>query len=388
MSAGRASVDDRRYLNDVFERLCRIESPSGQESGCAEAVIQELRSLGLEPEEDSSQQQTGADCGNLLARLDGGPGSSEQSILLCAHLDTVPLAAPVEPTLLDGYWQNAAEGILGADNKAAIAVILTLARKCAAQAPAVNLELLFTVCEERSLLGARAFDVSRLCSAYGYVFDHASPIGEIVVSSPCHYRLEATFRGAAAHAGIRPESGSSAILAAAHAIASMPHGRIDEQTTTNIGTIRGGSAINVVAESCELQAEVRSLSEERAEQTLARLVDLINEAANRPECDCDVDVTVERTFAAYRLASSSPAVSLAASALQACGYEPELISSGGASDANALIARGLPVVNLANGTEHNHEPGERVSVSALEGMLDVAMTLLQTASAHASNDAR
>jgi tripeptide aminopeptidase len=379
MSASRASVDDRRYLNDIFERLCRIESPSGQESYCAEAVTQELRSLGLEPQEDSSQQQTGADCGNLLARLDGGPGSSEQSILL---------AAPVEPTLLDGYWQNAAEGILGADNKAAIAVILTLARKCAAQAPTVNLELLFTVCEERSLLGARAFDVSRLRSAYGYVFDHASPIGEIVVSSPCHYRLEATFRGAAAHAGIRPESGSSAILAAAHAIASMPHGRIDEQTTTNIGTIRGGSAINVVAESCELQAEVRSLSEERAEQTLARLVDLTNEAANRPECDCDVDITVERTFAAYRLASSSPAVSLAASALQACGYEPELISSGGASDANALIARGLPVVNLANGTEHNHEPGERVSVSALEGMLDVAMTLLQTASAHASNDAR
>jgi tripeptide aminopeptidase len=186
-------------------------------------------------------------------------------------MDTVPLQAEVQPRLSDGYWENANDGVLGADNKAAIAVMLALARRIAREPAALELELLFTVGEERSLAGAHAFDTSALRSDFGYTFDHASPIGEIVLSSPSHYRVQATFHGLAAHAGIRPEDGRSAILAAAHAIAATRLGRLDRETTVNVGMIEGGSAINVVPGLCTLVAEVRSHSQERADGAVAEL---------------------------------------------------------------------------------------------------------------------
>jgi tripeptide aminopeptidase len=380
--ASRAGELERRYLTGTFAELCRIESPSGCERACAERVIAELRALEVQVREDDAGAQTGSDCGNLHARV--GPAQADgerRSVLLCAHLDTVPLQAPIEPVLVDGYWENANAGILGADNKAALAVLLTLARRVRTAGAPIDLELLFTVGEETALAGARAFDASRLSSEFGYVFDHASPIGEVIMSSPSHFRVEATFHGLAAHAGIRPQDGRSAILAAARAIASMPHGRLDDETTVNVGTISGGSAMNVVPELCTVLAEVRSLDDERAQTVVAEVVDRVHEAANLPECDCDVDVSVERTFSGYRLAPAALAVKVAESALRARGYEPLRISSGGASDANALLAQGFPTVNLANGTERNHEPGERVSVAALEEMLEVALALLDEAAA-------
>jgi tripeptide aminopeptidase len=201
----------------------------------------------------------------------------------------------------------------------------------------------------------------------------------VIVSSPTHFRLEATFRGAAAHAGIRPEQGRSAILAAARALVSMRLGRIDGRTTANVGTIAGGSAINVVPDRCTLSGEVRSLDRAAAETLVAELVDRIHEAANMPDCDNDVDVVSERTFTGYALAPSSTPVLVAEAALRSCGHEPVRIDSGGGSDANALIAHGFPTVNLANGTERNHEPGERVSAQALQESFDLALALLEQA---------
>jgi tripeptide aminopeptidase len=374
---------EKRYLNGTFAELCRIESPSGRERACAERVIAELRALGVKAHEDDAGARTGSDCGNLLARIPVRDGAGERpSVLLCAHLDTVPLQAPVEPVLVEEGWENAHEGILGADNKAAVAVLLALARHVCRTGSPVDVELLFTVGEEAALAGARAFDASKLRSDFGYVFDHSSPIGEIIVASPTHFRVEATYRGAAAHAGIRPEAGRSAILAAARAIASMRLGRLDGETTVNVGTIAGGSAMNVVPERCTLVAEVRGLRDEQAEAALAELVDTVHRAANLAECECDVDVDVQRTFCGYRLPATTPAVRAAEAALRACGREPVQVASGGASDANALLAQGFQTVNLANGTECNHEPDERVSVAALEGMLDVALALLDAVADH------
>jgi tripeptide aminopeptidase len=392
-----AGEPELRRLNDSFAALCRIESPSGRERACAEHVRAELRSLGVEVHEDGARPLTGSECGNLLARIPARPGSTaaglkpeppqgegadgdgRPSLLLCAHLDTVPLAAPVEPLIVDGGWENANDGILGADNKAAVAVLLALARRAVQAGAPLDLELLFTVCEETSLAGARAFDVTRLRSRFGYVFDHASPIGEVVVAAPTHYRIDAAFHGAAAHAGIRPEDGRSAIAAAARAIATLPLGRLDEQTTTNVGTIIGGTAINVVPERCSFVAEARSLEAARAEAVVAEIVDRIHDAANLPDCECDVDVGVERMFTGYRIPASAPAVAVAEAALRACGYTPTRIASGGASDANAFQAAGLTVVNIANGTERNHESTERVSVAALQEMLDITLTLVHEA---------
>jgi len=388
-SGSRVGELERRYLSGTFAELCRIESPSGHERRCAERVIAELRALGVHVHEDDAGPRAGSDCGNLLARMPAAAGEPRRSVLLCAHLDTVPLHAPVEPVLRDGAWENANDGILGADNKAAVVVLLALARHVSQVGAPVDVELLFTVGEEVSLAGSRAFDASQLHSDLGFVFDHASPIGEVVLDSPTHYRIDAAFRGLATHAGIRPEQGRSAILAAARAIASMRLGRVDEHTTVNVGTIAGGSAINVVPERCSLVMEARAVEEERVEAIVTEVVDRLHEAANLPDCDCDcdVDVDVRRTFSGYRLSSGSGAVRVAEAALRACGREPTRISSGGASDANTFNARGLTTVNLANGTERNHEPGERVSVEALEEMLDVALALLDQTAALAPSAA-
>src|SRR5439155_2375957 len=216
------------------------------------------------------------------------PGAARGCLLLCAHLDTVPPQAPIEPVLLDGFWENANDGILGADNKAAVAMLLALARRIVREGSPIDVELLFTVGEEVALAGAQALEPSSLRSKIGYVFDHASPIGEVITASPSHFRIDATFRGAAAHAGIRPEDGRSAILAAVRAIASMPVGRLDESTTVNVGTIEGGSAMNVVPERCSLVAEVRGLSAERAEEVVSAVVDRLHAASNLQECECDL----------------------------------------------------------------------------------------------------
>jgi tripeptide aminopeptidase len=362
-----ASEAEKARLAGTFTDLCRIPSPSWEEAECAGRVAGELRAMGLLVESD--------DAGNLLARV---RGRGERAILLCAHLDTVPPVAPIEPVLVDDGWENAHEGILGADNKAAVAMILEVARRCSVEGSPVGLELLFTVAEEAGLQGAALFDAARLVSQFGYVFDHATPIGEIVTSSPTLYRIEAEFHGKPAHAGLRPEAGRSAILAAAHAAVAMPHGRIDAQTTANLGYLHGGvESTNVVPERASMLAEVRSVDPDKVEEVLAGVIDALHDGATRGECD--VDVVTEKQVTGYRQRPSAPAVLAAEAALRAQGYEPRRIATGGASDANVFEAAGIPCVNVANGTERNHEPTERVSVSALESMLDVAFALLDEA---------
>jgi len=367
-----ASTAERERLLADFVRLCEIESPSRCERAVADAVKADLEALGLTVEEDDSRAETGSDAGNMLARIQGPPDS--RTILLCAHLDTVPLAAPVEVTQENGVLTNRHEAILGADNKAAVATILAAARRLTAQPPPVGVELLFTTCEEQALAGAKAFDPSRLTSEFGYVFDHASPIGELVTASPTYYRLEADFRGQAAHAGIRPEAGHNAIVAAANAIAAIEIGRLDESTTANVGQIEGGTAANVVAERCKVVLEARSLDDVRAGEVVSSMVDAI--AASASDLECDVETAVERLFRGYKLARTAPVVEIAADALRSLDIEAVYINTGGGSDANALIAAGLPVLNLANGTQGNHQPDECVTVDALETTLDLTLAIV------------
>ena len=374
----RTDEAQRAQLHETFAALCRIPSPTGDERACADLVAGELRGMGLAVEE--VDPPPGAATGNLLARIPPS-GAELGSILLCTHLDTVPPDPPIEPEVREGGWVNAGQGILGADNKAAVALAVELARRLTREAsdapPRAGLELLFTVSEETGLMGASAFQVSRLQSSFGYVLDHASPIGEIITASPTYHLVRAEIMGRAAHAGIRPEEGRSAVAAAARAIAAMELGRLDADTTANVGTIRGGTAPNVVPERCVVEAEVRSLEEARAEAVVTELVDHLGDAAGGAACD--VDVTVEVLFRGYRARPREPAIELAERALRAAGYEPRHVRSGGGSDANALRLAGFPCVNLANGTERAHEPTERVSLQALEDMFEVMAGLLELA---------
>lgn len=366
---------DKARLVETFVRLCEIESPSGRELEMAKAMRGELLSAGLEVLEDGTANETGAQCGNLIARLPGPAGT--RTVMLAAHLDTVPLADRVEVDLADGVLTNRRQAILGADNKAAVAVLLELARRYGGGGIPVSCALVFTTSEENGLRGAKALDLSLLDADFGYVFDHASPIGELIIAAPTYYRVMADFRGRSAHSGLRPEVGRNAIVAAAKAIERMRLGRLDEQTTANVGVIEGGVATNVVPAHCRLEAEVRSLDDQQATLRVGEMTDMLTWAASSTETD--VDTEIEKQFQAYRISESEPCVAAAAAALRDCGIEPRCVATGGGSDANAFYAKGLSCLNIANGTEANHTPEERVSVEALETMLDVTVRLLARA---------
>jgi tripeptide aminopeptidase len=353
-------------LHETFVRLCEIRSPTGEEREVADTIAAELRALGLEVSEDDAAGPAGAGAGNLLARL---PGQSDEWVMFCAHIDTVPHKGQIEVVESDGVFRSAGETILGADNKAAVAVFMELVARHAANPGPVGIELVLTVAEEQGLRGAKAFDASVLRSRCGFVLDHASAIGEVIVTSPTQQSVRADFVGVEAHAGIRPEDGNSAIAAAAAAISRMELGRLDEETTANVGVIAGGTSGNVVPGHCEIVAEARSLDAGRAAEVAGALSDACTWGAS--EHGCDADVRIEELFRGYKIAPSSPALALAEAGLRRAGFEPERTATGGGSDANALIVDGFDCVLLANGTEANHTPDEAVSARNLDAMLEV-----------------
>jgi tripeptide aminopeptidase len=365
-------------LHETFVRLCEIRSPTGEEREVVDTVLAELRALGLEASEDDVAERAQAGAGNILARL---PGKSDRWAMFCAHLDTVPHEGRVEVVLDEaGVFRSRGETILGADNKAAVAVLIELVARHAAEPPPVGIELLLTVAEEQGLRGAKAFDTGALRSDCGFVLDHATPIGEVVVASPSQQRVLADFIGVEAHAGIRPEEGSNAIAAAAAAIARMELGRIDDTTTANVGRISGGTSGNVIPGHCQVVAEARSLDATRAAETAGMLSDACAWGAG--EHGCDVNVRVEELFRGYELSSSSRTLALAEGGLRRAGYQPQRTKTGGGSDANALVAAGFECVLLANGTEANHTADECVSAHNLDAMLEVCEGILAEAANH------
>lgn len=357
-------------LLDLFLELAAIPSPSGAEDAVAERVTTYLRDLRLEPETD--------DAGNILARLDATGADGGRSIFLCAHMDTVPASGPIEPVVQNGIVRNGANTILGADDKAAVAVLLAAARLLLSERrPHAGIELLFTVREETGLDGAKAFDHTRLNARTGFVYDYSGPVGDVVIAAPSGRKIEAVFRGRPAHAGINPEEGRSAIYAAARAIADLRLGRIDDETTANVGRIEGGSARNVVPEFCSIAAEARSRDERKLIELVAEIVDSFTFAAGIAECE--VATKVEESYRGYRFRADDPAFRLALEALERAGFTPRPVEVGGGADANVFNARGLACVNLANGMAHVHTADEEIAVADLDAMLRVTLELVEAA---------
>ena len=361
-----------------FVRLCETASPTGEERAVSDLVRDDLESFGLEVFEDDAAAPAGAGAGNLLTRIPAASradGSDPGYLMFCAHLDTVPHDGPIEVVLDgDGNYRSAGNTILGADNKAAVAVLVELAARAAADPPPVGLELLFTVAEEQGLRGAEAFDFTQLRSRIGFVLDHATAIGEVITAAPTHIGITGKFRGREAHAGLAPESGRSAIAASAMAIAEMDLGRVDSETTANIGVIAGGSSGNVIPGYCELTGEARSLDPDRVAEVIAAMSDAMVWAAS--EAGCEADIETGRHFTGYRVDDESRALALAEKALEARGITPRRVSTGGGSDANVFRERGMDCLLLANGTFENHTPAEWVPRENLVEMLAVCEEII------------
>ncbi len=362
---------------ELFLELAAVSSPPGQERPVADRVAAYLRGLGLDVDEDGVGPSIDGTAGNLFCRLeptaDGGT-----PVFLCAHLDTVPPSGPIEPVVEDGVVRNAGGTILGADDKSAVAVMLEATRRVVgARRPHAGLEVLFTPKEEVGLVGAYAFDHTRLQARIGYVYDQAAPIGEVVLGSPSAVAIEATFRGRAAHAGMYPEEGRSSIAAAARAVADMRLGRVDEESTANVGVISGGTARNIIPELCSLRAEARSHDEEKLADLVREMTETMAFAATLEECE--VETTVSRSYRAYRFRQTDPAVRLAVAALERSGHTPRFALSGGGADANVFNERGLACVNLANGMTEIHTPDEHIAAADLDAMVEVTLALLDAA---------
>ncbi len=358
---------------NTFIELAALRSPAREEGPAAEYVRGYLDDLGIPWTEDDAAATVPAGCGNIHATI--APTAAGTPIFLCSHLDTVALEDDVVPVLEDGRITNSNQAILGGDNKAAVAVMLELARELATgTVPHAGVEIVFTPCEELGLLGAKAFNASSLAARYGFVFDHADDIGGIVVEAPTQYSIRAQFTGVASHSGIAPEGGRSSIRAASLAICNMPHGRVDDRSTANVGLISGGSAVNIVPEHCTIRGEARSLDHDRAAQIAQDALDAISDAAT--SCGVDVTVDLHEEYRAYSFTASTPAVRHATQALQSAGYEARLIPCGGGSDANVFNAAGVPCVNMCNAMRMIHTADEYIDVADLVGMMSVARQLV------------
>jgi tripeptide aminopeptidase len=361
----------------LFMELAALPSPPGEERAVADAVTRYLEDLGLKVEEDDAGATVGSTMGNLFCRVEPN-GERGTPIFLCAHLDTVPPDGELEPVLEDGLIRNAGGTILGADNKSAVAAMLEGTRRVLSEnRPHAGIELLFTPKEEVGLLGAAAFDHERMRARVCYVYDQAAPIGDVILGAPHSQSMKARFHGRAAHSGMYPEEGRSAIAAASRAIADLRLGRVDDETTANVGIIQGGTAGNIIPEWCTLDAEARSHDERKLADLVQEMVDAFAFAAGLE--DCEVETKVSKSYRGYRFKRDDQVVRFAHAALQRTGYTPSYGLSGGAADANVFNERGLSCLNLANGMQDIHTPDERITVDDLEGMVEVTLALVDVA---------
>jgi tripeptide aminopeptidase len=361
----------------LFTELAALPSPPGEERAVANVVVRFLRDLGLAVDEDDAGPRVGSTIGNLYCRVDPAADGGTP-LFLCAHLDTVPPTGPIAPVVEDGVVRNAAGTILGADDKSAVAAMLEATRRVVVEKrPHAGIELLFTPKEEVGLLGAAAFDHERLHARVGYVYDQAAPLGEVILGAPHAHSMEVRFQGRPAPSGMYPEEGRSAIAAAARAISDLRLGRIDDETTANVGTIRGGTAGNIVPEWCTFLAEARAHDERKLADLVQEMLDAISFAAGLE--DCEVESEIHKTYAGYRFKHGDEVVRIAHAALERAGFSPSYALSGGAADANVFNERGLSCLNLANGMQDIHTPDERIAVEDLERMVDVTLALVDVA---------
>jgi tripeptide aminopeptidase len=378
-----STVVERARLVEEFLDLVRIPSPSRGEARVAERLATALEAMGASVEVDEAGRRVGGDTGNLLARFPGLTAGAPP-LLLCGHMDTVVPCEQVRPRLDGDVIRTDGTSVLGGDDKTALAAILEAVRVVRERGlPHGPLEILFTVCEESGLQGAKEFDTGRLTARRGLVLD-CDGVDELIVRAPAAVSFRATVHGLEAHAGICPEQGISAIAVAAEAIAGMQLGRVDEATTANLGLIEGGLATNIVPNRVAVRGEARSLDPHRLAAQAAHMVARFTEAADRHAVTVGgrrhrarVEVRVDPSYEALDVPDTAPIVGLVRAAASALGRPLRTRATGGGSDANVLAARGIEIANLACGMREIHTVNEWVDVRDLVSTAELLVAVLQ-----------
>ncbi|MGN7455871.1 M20/M25/M40 family metallo-hydrolase [Paenibacillus pasadenensis] len=369
----------RERLIEEFMELVRVDSETGDEAAISEVLKAKFGAFGLTIEEDEAAQATGHGANNLFVTLPASEGVSGPTIFFTSHMDTVRPGKGIQPRLDgDGYLRSDGTTILGSDDKAGLAAMLEALRVLKETgARHGEVQFVITVGEESGLAGARALDRSKLRAEFGYALDSNGEIGGIATSAPGQAKIRIEVTGRSAHAGVNPEDGISAIQVASKAIARMPLGRIDHETTANIGRFEGGGATNVVCDSALLLAEARSADRAKLE----RQIEAMRQAAESAAAEFGAAAKLEAThlYPSYKHSDDSPVVQAAAEAIRAIGLQPRTFPSGGGSDANIFNGFGVPTVNLAIGYEHIHTTKEQLKADDLVRTAELVKAIIERA---------
>lgn len=370
-------MNSQRVL-DTFLEMVAIDSPSWNEADMAAWCQERLQGLGFDVVFDQSQQATGSNTPQIIATL---PGTAAGSVAFSCHMDCVQPCEGIKARVEDGVVRSDGTTILSADDKAGIAQVLEGVQSVLESGkPHPQITVLLSVCEEQGAAGAPHFpEVLFDPPVLTLVMDAEGHAGTIVLSAPYHYTFRATFTGRAAHAGVEPEAGINAIAMAAAAVQAMPLGRHDHETTSSVGVIEGGKATNIVAETCVLRGECRSIDGQKCE----RLRDTMDACMRQAAADAQGEVEVEwvLSYPGIKVDQDDPDVQLLVRAARAAGIDPVFASSGGGSDANVLWAKGCKAIPLGTGMTDFHSCQETVQVADLENGARFVEEVIQATSA-------
>ncbi|MFA9556013.1 M20/M25/M40 family metallo-hydrolase [Evansella sp. AB-rgal1] len=366
-------VNEQRLVDEFLE-LVKIDSETKYEREIANVLKNKFESLGVHVKEDDTTSITGHGAGNLICTLKGKVEVTP--IYFTSHMDTVVPGVGVNPIIEEGYIKSDGTTILGADDKAGLAAMLESVRLLKENSMEHGtIQFIITVGEESGLVGAKAINPEDIIAKYGYALDSDGKVGSLIVAAPTQSKVRATVYGKTAHAGVAPEKGISAITVASKAISKMPLGRIDEETTANIGRFEGGSQTNIVCDRVDILAEARSLIPEKMEKQVTAMKKAFDDAAK--EMNARVEVETEVIYPGFKHQDGDHVVEVAKRAVVAIGREVKLLQSGGGSDANVIAGHGIPTINLGIGYEEIHTTNEQISIVELVKTTELIVEIIK-----------
>lgn len=375
---------NRQRVIDEFTRQASIDSPSFKEAAIAKYLEQRFKELGAEIEFDDAGTKIGSNSGNLIARLAGNkPG---EPLILSAHMDTVTPADNVEPVLKNGIFTSAGETILGGDDKSGIVEIIeALEVLQEQQIPHVPLEIVISICEEQGLLGAKQLDYSKLEGRHGIALDTRG-VDIVINRAPAANRFKIDIFGHEAHAGVCPEQGISAIQIASRAINRMTLGRIDAETTANIGTIHGGLASNIIPSQLSLRGEVRSHNVDKLRKQTESIIGIVEEEVNKATLvmgdetkTASMSLELKEDFSPMLVTEDAQILQIIQEAGTALGRPQKIQAAGGGSDANIFNGHGIEMVIMATGMEKVHTINEQIAVDDMVKASELLVEVLRRA---------
>ena len=367
-------MTERSRTLDTFLTLVTTDTQTRKEGRMADLLQERLEAMGFTVRRDDAGQRIGGETGNIIARRKGNRGSAP--LCLCAHMDRVSPGTGIKPQIKDGVITSDGSTILGADDAAGLTAILEGIRRAIEQGVDMpDLEVVFTIAEEGGLNGSKNLDFSQLSAREAYIIDSSTPVGSIITKAPAQTKVTYRVIGKAAHGGVEPEKGISALVVAAHALTRMKLGRIDEETTANLGIAQGGTATNIVMETFEMRGDVRSLVTEKMEAQIRHMTEVFEQTA--AEFGARVEADIQFAYGPVNLSENDTVVQRASAAIRRVGLTPSLRATGGGSDANIFNTKGVTACNLGTGYRGAHSLQESIEIAELERICDVVFALIQ-----------